>query len=57
MQLTGEDLSEAPKGENIPTKIEDLGVHMQLDYKQSIEVAEEEAINFVLLLNMAIKQL
>ena len=46
--LTGMDLGQAPKSENIPTKPEDLEVHMQLDYKQSIEVAEEEAINFVL---------
>jgi len=47
-ELTGLDIGKAPKGENIPTKKEDLDVHMQLDYKQSIEVAEEEAINYVL---------
>ena len=46
--LTGMDLGQAPKGDNIPTKPEDLEVHMQLDYKQSVEIAEEEAINFVL---------
>ena len=47
-ELTGMDISTGPKGDNIPTKPEDLEVHMQLDYKQSIEIAEEEAINFVL---------
>tara|TARA_Y100001937_G_C7127208_1_gene335452 strand:- start:665 stop:3112 length:2448 start_codon:yes stop_codon:yes gene_type:complete len=47
-ELTGKDISKGPIGPNVPTKPEDLDVHMQLDYKQSIEVAEEEAINFVL---------
>ena len=47
-ELTGMDISTGPKGDNIPTKPDDLEVHMQLDYKQSIEIAEEEAINFVL---------
>ena len=47
-QTTGMDISRGPKGKDIPTNPRDLEVHMQLDYKQSIEVAEEEAINFVL---------
>ena len=44
----GIDLSKAPKNKDIPKDPKDLEVHMQLDYKQSVEVAEEEAINFVL---------
>ena len=47
-ETVGMDISQGPKGDNIPTNPNDLDVHMQLDYKQSIEVAEEEAINFVL---------
>jgi hypothetical protein len=47
-QTTGMDISRGPKGKDVPTNPRDLEVHMQLDYKQSIEVAEEEAINFVL---------
>ena len=33
---------------NLPESSEELQLHMQLDYKQSIEIAEEEAINNVL---------
>jgi len=33
---------------NLPDSSEELQLHMQLDYKQSIEIAEEEAINNVL---------
>lgn len=33
---------------NLPETTEELQLHMQLDYKQSIEIAEEEAINNVL---------
>jgi len=33
--------------ENIPNNQEELDLHMQLNYKQSIEIAEEEAINNV----------
>ena len=32
---------------NLPETTEELELHMQLDYKQSIEIAEEEAINSV----------
>ena len=34
--------------ETLPQNNEELQLHMQLDYKQSIEIAEEEAINNVL---------
>ena len=37
--------------ENLPENEEELSVHMQLDYKQSIEIAEEEAISNVMQLN------
>jgi hypothetical protein len=47
-EMTGMDLREGPTDEKAPKTLDDLDVHMQLDYKQSIEVAEEEAINFVL---------
>ena len=36
---------------NLPTDDEELSVHMQLQYKQSIEIAEEEAIANVMNLN------
>jgi hypothetical protein len=35
----------------LPNNIQELEVYMQLDYKQSVEIAEEEAINTVLALN------
>ena len=46
--ILGLDITKSPKMDEKPKNVEDLGVHMQLDYKQSIEVAEEEAINYVL---------
>jgi len=36
---------------NLPEDDEELSVHMQLEYKQSIEIAEEEAISNVMNLN------
>jgi hypothetical protein len=45
-QNTGVDLTNN-KDLDIRTE-EELSVHMQLDYKQSVEVAEEEVINNVL---------
>ena len=50
--LLGKDLSASsiPKGE-LPETKEELDLHMQLSYKQSIEVAEEEVINNVLATN------
>ena len=44
----GIDLSQSKKDENAPQTIEELPAHMQLNYKQSIEIAEEELINQVL---------
>ena len=44
----GMDVSLGPTDKKAPKSKDDLEVHMQLDYKQAIEVAEEEAINFVL---------
>jgi|TARA_R100000353_G_scaffold127991_2_gene90855 hypothetical protein len=37
--------------DNLPQNDEELSLHMQLDYKQSIEIAEEEALNNVMALN------
>ena len=37
--------------DDLPQNDEELSLHMQLDYKQSIEIAEEEALNNVLALN------
>ena len=37
--------------ENIPESEEELSVHMQLDYKQAVEIAQEEAISNVFNLN------
>ena len=34
--------------ENLPESNEELSLHMQLDYKQAIEIAEEQAINVLL---------
>ncbi len=49
---TGVDISNTkiPK-ENLPKTIEEMELHLQLSYKQSIEIAEEEAINQVLAQN------
>jgi len=35
----------------LPNNVKELEVYMQLDYKQSVEIAEEEAINTILSLN------
>ena len=37
--------------EELPANEDELNVHMQLDYKQSIEIAEEEAIGNVMSIN------
>jgi hypothetical protein len=44
----GMDISEVQGMNNVPENEEELEIHLQLDYKQSIEIAEEEAINNVL---------
>ena len=50
-QVTGMDLFFNKDQENAPINEEELELHMQMDYKQSIEVAEEEVINTVLAKN------
>jgi hypothetical protein len=48
LKSTGIDLS-STQGRNLDIKDqEELAVHMQMDYKQSVEVAEEEVINNIL---------
>ena len=47
-QEFGVDLSQSKKDENSPQSLDELPAHMQLNYKQSIEIAEEELINQVL---------
>ena len=47
-QEFGVDLSQSKKDENSPQSLDELPAHMQLNYKQSIEFAEEELINQVL---------
>ena len=37
--------------DDLPQNDEELSLHMQLDYKQSIEIAQEEALNNVMALN------
>jgi hypothetical protein len=44
----GIDLSQSKKDENSPATLDELPTHMQLNYKASIEIAEEELINQVL---------
>tara|TARA_R110000868_G_scaffold73960_1_gene214067 strand:+ start:215 stop:2602 length:2388 start_codon:yes stop_codon:yes gene_type:complete len=51
-EMTGIDFSASPlKKEELPANKEELELHMQLSYKQSIEIAEEEVINNILQLN------
>ena len=45
-QSFGIDMTKTDQ-ETLPKSTEELQLHMQLDYKQSIEIAEEEAINSV----------
>jgi len=47
-QVTGMDLFFNKDQENAPIDEEELELHMQMNYKQSIEVAEEEVINTIL---------
>ena len=49
--VMGMDLWNTDAPENLPENKEELGLHMQLSYKQSIEIAEEEAISNVLAQN------
>ena len=50
-QTTGMNLYNSADPENLPQSKEELEIHMQLNYKQSIEIAEEEAINNTLAFN------
>ena len=50
-QATGINVFNSPNPENLPASKEELEVHLQLDYKQSVEIAEEEVINTVLAFN------
>jgi len=49
-QTTGMNLYNSDK-KTLPQSKEELEIHMQLNYKQSVEVAEEEAINNTLAFN------
>ena len=44
-QVTGLNMYSTSNPEELPQNREELDIHMQLDYKQSVEIAEEEAIN------------
>jgi len=50
-EMFGMDISLGPKGKNTPENLEDIPTHMQLNYKQSIEIAEEQLIDQVLDVN------
>ena len=50
-EQTGIDAFNTDNPDKLPDTPEELATHMQLDYKQSIEIAEEEVINQVLAKN------
>jgi len=50
-QSLGIDLYQSPDPNTLPESEEELELHMQLSYKQSIEIAEEEAISSVMAQN------
>jgi len=50
-EVTGMNMYSTSNPEDLPQNKEELDVHMQLTYKQSIEIAEEEAINNTLTFN------
>ena len=50
-QTLGIDLYQTPNSTLIPESEEELELHMQLSYKQAIEIAEEEAISSVMAKN------
>ena len=47
-QATGRNFYSSPEPENLPKNSEELDLFLQLSYKQSIEIAEEEVIENVL---------
>ena len=44
----GVNLYNSPNPQDLPETKEELEIHLQLDYKQAIEIAEEEVINQIL---------
>ncbi len=50
-QTLGIDAYQSPSKDVIPENPDDLELHMQLSYKQSIEIAQEEAISSVMAKN------
>jgi hypothetical protein len=50
-ETLGIDLYQVPNPDQLPESEEELELHMQLSYKQSIEIAEEEAISSVMAQN------
>ena len=50
-QNIGVNLYHSLDPDNLPKNKEELEVHMQLSYKQSVEIAEEEVINSILAFN------
>jgi hypothetical protein len=47
-QMTGNNFYKSANPESLPNDPEELDLYMQLNYKQSIEIAEEEVINNIL---------
>jgi hypothetical protein len=50
-ETLGIDDYQSPSANSVPETKEDLELHMQLSYKQSIEIAQEEAISTILAQN------
>ena len=50
-EMTGQSFYSSQDPENLPENREELDLHMQLNYKQAVEIAEEEAINNTLARN------
>ncbi|MCP4323754.1 MAG: hypothetical protein GY787_18255 [Alteromonadales bacterium] len=51
-QTTGEDISNTSiPPDDLPKTIEEMELHLQLSYKQAVEIAEEEAISQILAKN------
>jgi len=48
MEVTGEDMSMTQNMVELPSSKDELDIHMQMTFKQNVEIAEEEVINNVL---------
>tara|TARA_R110002153_G_scaffold9077_6_gene37980 strand:- start:1287 stop:3692 length:2406 start_codon:yes stop_codon:yes gene_type:complete len=48
MEVTGEDMSMTQNMVELPDSKDELDIHMQMTFKQNVEIAEEEVINNVL---------